>query len=332
MTELLLASHPRPAKLSPAAVAAVQEMLAKGCVRLLAEEGWRPQRSLREGRPVAGPVWRRCEPSELGLSFSPAALDFLVWATSEKMGDNAAAWRWPADGALTSGDRFLLFCAYSALRNSETGDRWRRRRPFLDHGLCWLSYPDDYANAPAHGDLDLSPWIAGQGAIVLENWQHRLARQWVEVEHRKRRLQDASHVRALGSAQERVLRALLSAADRAGRWDLARFLLIGARGLLAAHDGAEERFAELAATETTAGKRIEFLRLSLAPIRALLALRQWQRRSETIGYFDQGYAAAQFWKFEWEHFDAERLCRSAESLVRRVVPWEASPALDLNRE
>src|SRR5438105_4783117 len=67
---------PEPTCLSRTAVRLVQDALAKGCVHLLATRGgWRRERHLRGPKVVAGRLWQRTPPADLGLRFSRHALE-----------------------------------------------------------------------------------------------------------------------------------------------------------------------------------------------------------------------------------------------------------------
>src|SRR5437868_3713014 len=114
----------RPKCLSRAAVALVQDALAKGCVELLARAGgWKRERFLRGDRPVEGRLWERTPPRQLGLTFSGHTLAFLVWVASVRPGDKQA-WTAPEE-ELTIGDRVLLYYAYDTMRRLDAGQLLR---------------------------------------------------------------------------------------------------------------------------------------------------------------------------------------------------------------
>ena len=46
----------------------------------------------------------------------------------------------------------------------------------------------------------------------------------------------------------------------------------------------------------------------------------WSRRAQAVGYFDEGYAAAQLWKSDWERLGGGELCNRAAALVRAIEP------------
>src|SRR5213596_3006476 len=48
----------------------------------------RRYRFLRNGQPRDGRLWDRSSPEDLALAFSRHALEFLIWITAQKPGDN----------------------------------------------------------------------------------------------------------------------------------------------------------------------------------------------------------------------------------------------------
>src|ERR1700704_6037369 len=101
---LVEARVPPPPCLSRPAVRLVQDALAKGCPFLLAQRGgWRTERHLRDEHVVAGRLWERTRPEDLGLKFSRHSLAFLIWITSARPGDKDPNWS-PAHDQLTPAD------------------------------------------------------------------------------------------------------------------------------------------------------------------------------------------------------------------------------------
>jgi hypothetical protein len=49
-------------------------------------------------------------------------------------------------------------------------------------------------------------------------------------------------------------------------------------------------------------------------------LRIWARQARAIGYFDDGYQAAQLWKYDWEHYQGDALADRARAISREVDP------------
>ena len=317
---LLLNRCPAPPCLHRAAVELVQDALAKGCVQLLARDGgWRRQRHLRGERAVEGRLWERTPAADLRMAFSAHALRFLIRVTAAEPGDAQPAWDPPPE-ELTAGDRFLLFLAYDSLRDTKWGQDLRKRAAFRQHGLCRLAFAADFAGASAETRPDFAPWTDGLGAAILEVWQDGLAESWLEAEARKGRIKDWQELRAAGQAQERVLGWFFEAVAAAGRPDLTRFLFRVLGGLLADGAAPQTWFAGLSSPGPRLAERAATYRAALAVLRQFDRLRQWYRLARGVGYFDEGYAASQFWKADWERLDGDGLHARAQGILRQVEP------------
>jgi hypothetical protein len=127
-------------------------------------------------------------------------------------------------------------------------------------------------------------------------------------------------MRDLGAAQERVLNAFLDAVEKAGRLDLARFLLRAAARLLGPYANTGMWVGGLPSAGPRLADRAATYQAALAFVRRLDRLQSWERRARTVGYFDEGYAAAQLWKADWERHDGDALCERARGLVRQLDP------------
>jgi hypothetical protein len=314
---------PAPMCLSRVAVELVQDTLAKGTMLLLAREGgWRRERFLRGPTVIEGRLWERTTPGDLALTFSGATLEFLIWITSvtpEKARE--VVWN-PNLKTLTLGDQLLLYFAFIALHE----DNWHRRldlvhRPvFCRHALCRLAFPEDFGRATAQR-VDFLPWVESSAGWVLEAIQWELANRWLESERRKEHLVDPVEMRAVGNAQEAILGAYLDVIESTQRFDLARFILQTASGLLGFTSEPSARFWT-SALHFPAGVRLaergETYRSALAFLRALDRLAGWTERARSVGYFDEGYAAAQLWLSDWERWDGDQLYRRGQAVVRQI--------------
>lgn len=314
---------PAPKCLHPNAVNLVKDALAKGCVLLLAQRGgWRRERFLRGERIVEGRLWERTPPAELGLTFSAHTLEFLVWITAHRPDDRNSAWH-PNEKDLTLGDRLLLFFAHEGLRKLADALRvaaLRTEQPFVEHGLCWLAWPEDYTAAPVGTRPNFAPWTNGAGAAMLEALQPELARRWIEVESRKEQCTDPQTMRVLGLAQERVLTAFLDAVEQAGRMDLARFLLHAAAVLLGPHAHAGMWTGRLQMAGQRVADRAATYQAATIFLRTLDRLQTAERRARGVGYFDEGYTASQLWKADWEQVQGDQLTARARAIVRQLDP------------
>ena len=316
-----------PACLSRPAMRLVQDALAKGCTWLLARRGgWRVERHLRGDRVVTGRLWQRTPPADLGLTFSRHSLEFLIWITSARPGDKEPHWR-PAEDELTPGDLLLLFFAHQGLRDSAASlgaADLRQRPPFVRHGLCWLAYPEDFTAAPEEFTPNFAPWTNGVGATMLEALQPELTSRWIEIESGKGSIVEWQRMRGLGRSQERVLTAFLDAVETAGRLDLARFLLRAAHQLLAEHANAAMWVEAMTNAGPRVAERAITYRSAVMFLHQLPRLQSWERRARSVGYFDDGYQAAQLWKADWEQYDGDVLNDRARTIIRRIDPLRST--------
>jgi hypothetical protein len=66
--------------------------------------------------------------------------------------------------------------------------------------------------------------------------------------------------------------------------------------------------------------RAETYQAALAFVRQTARLQAWERRARTVGYFDEGYAAAQLWKADWEQYGGDALTERARAATQQLDP------------
>ncbi|MCI0460951.1 MAG: hypothetical protein L0Z62_28730 [Gemmataceae bacterium] len=319
----LLESCERPKCLSRAAVNLVQGTLTKGCTRLLAESGaWRRERHLRRGKVVEGRLWERTDPEDLGLTFSPCTLEFLIRVTAEKLEDKPDKVRWwaPPTKGMTLGDELFLYYAFGALRTTAIAHKVAEKALFTSHPLCRLAYPQDFDRAPANVKLEFGPWTEGVGGCILEALQLDLAERWVEAERLKADITSWQVMQARGQSQGRVLEALLDTLETTGRRDLARFLLIALSELLPENAAPERWLAGMRQRGNTIAERTQTGRDALIVLRQLQRLRRWALEARGVAFFEETYAASQLWKTDWERWHGDVLWPRADAILREVEP------------
>lgn len=322
-TPLVEARCDLPKALSPGAIRLVQDALSKGCTFLLAQRGgWRDEPYLRELKKKTGRLWHRTPPEQLGLTFTRETLRFLMWITAARPNDAKPPWQPDHDG-LTHGDLLLLFFAHEGLRDTPEGlgaPSLRKREPYQRHALCWLAYPEDFTQVPENVEPNFAPWIDDVGACIVEALQPDLLDRWIHVESSKERIEQPATMRAVGTAQDRILDAFLTAVEKVHRRDLARFLLRAAHHLLGkdAHPGmwtgalqtGGQRLADRAATYHAA----------TSLLRHLDRLGGWARWARGVWRFDEEYPEAQIWLEDWEQYDGDTLVGRAQTIVRNLDP------------
>ncbi len=320
--QLVRASIARPDCLSAESVHLVKDTLAKACVLFLVRQGgWRNDKFLREGQPASGRVWNRIPIDERSLEFSRPVLDFLMWATAEKVNDTKAVWD-ASPKALTSGDELFFWMAFDAIRTDpDLLTVLRRKDVFRQNALCWISFPGDMVDGDETAPPDFAALFEGQRAVLLECLQTHLTQRWLRSERMKGQIGDWRRMRIQGRAEHAALQDFLRAARTHNRVDLARFVL-WTNALLLTTDmtpifwtgglqgGGPPRLAD----------RLETQRSALAMPRQMETLAAWNQQAVSIGYFDEGYQASQMWKAEWEMADGNRVAARAQAAIEMLEP------------
>ncbi|MFO0807223.1 MAG: hypothetical protein U0746_01220 [Gemmataceae bacterium] len=308
----------RPAALTPGCVELITDSLAKGCLLFLARAGgWRRDRFLSNGSALEGRLWDRWPAVGRPLCFSRQSLELLIWLTAGKPADTTSAIDLP-ESDLTPDDCLLQFLVYDMVRETETGAGLRQHTAFVRNGLIRLAYPVDFG---ATESPNFGPWVNGPGCATVEAMQQWLASRWIAMERSKDQIGDWDKMRAFGLAQEHTLWAFGEAVRTADRPDLARFTLVAANNLLPAGVTVKSFLGGLQGRgPARLAERTEVQRRGLALPRFVLWLRDWHMQSLGVGFVDEGYAAAQFWKAEWERFDGDALADRSAALLREVEP------------
>jgi hypothetical protein len=314
---LLLNALPAPRCLSADAVALVRDTLGKGCTLYLARAGgWRRERHLRGDHVVEGRLWQRTPPADLGLPFSRHVLGFLIDVTTHKLPD-VQPWQVSTD-ELTIGDHLLFFLAHRALRDIELCLPLRAQPVQVNNVLCRLVYPEDFA--PDLPVPDFAPWTTGLGACILEALQPVLAQHWLTVERSKAHALDWRQLGAVGRSQDQVLSAFLVAVEKAGRLDLARFLLRTLQRVLTPDATAEMWGVRIARSGPRMADRSATAQAAVALLRQAERFQRWERSARGVGYFDEGYAASQLTKTDWERSGGDDLVTRALAIIRATDP------------
>jgi len=316
---LIYQAIPRPSCLRRTAVELVQDTLAKGVPMWLARGGWRRERHLRHGQRVEGRLWERTSPSELGLTFSRQALELLMWLTAENPNDKKPQWWSPQPETLTPGDDLLFLLALGGLLPPIAAPILQNLG-FVQLGLCRLFYPDHFSALQTDAPIALERWTVGLGACILEALQPELARRWLDMEHTKPRQTNWLPMQLLGREQERVLTVFLDAVEKAGRLDLARFLLRVLVELLPEGATAQRWLGGLKNAGLRLADRSATHRAALVLLHQLERLRRWSQQARMVSYFDENYAASQLWKADWEDVQGDLLWTRGQRILHEVEP------------
>jgi hypothetical protein len=319
---LLRESLPRPECLSLSAVELVQDTLAKGCILFLVRQGgWRNDRYLRNGHPIAGRVWDRIPLNERTLVFSRAVLEFLIWATAEKVHETKTPWDTTAN-QLTAADELFFWLVLNSIRfDPDLLASLRKKEAFRLNPFCWVCFPGDLVGNDNFEAPNFTPLFEGVRAAILECLQCYLTERWLQSERKKGQVGEWKKLRQQGQAEFVALRTFLEAAGRAKRPDLARFVLRTNATLLS---------TDLTPAFWTSGlqgsgplrlaDRLETQRAALAVPRQMEVLEAWQNHARTVGYFDDDYQATQMWKAEWEALHGDLIVSRARAVIQMLEP------------
>jgi hypothetical protein len=317
---LLVRRVPAPKCLSRDCVELVENTLAVGMTQRLAHLGCPPQRTQHGDQIAGGRLWERWPRTDRALAFSGETLKWLIWLTADNFADPQA----PPNlepGRFTLGDRVLRLQAMLVLNHTLGVDTLLSQPGFRKHGLIALLFPETRAEQRIDGEVDFAPWTR-EGAWVSETIAPLLAERWVHIERAKRQSADLAFLREVSTTQQQVLGAFLDAVTRTGRWDLTRWLLSAAAGVLREAPAHERYFARLGSDGMRMTERSMLYEQGLALFRGLERLQEHHRHARSIGFHDEGYQASQLWKSDWERLHGDAICHQAAELVRYNVPLQ----------
>lgn len=319
---LVQAKQDAPPCLSKNCIRLVKDALAKGIVLHLTKVGgWRNEPFLEAGQPVGGRIWSRVPLDGRRLAFGPATLDFLIWLTAESV--DAKNDKWLAIEGPTPGDEFFLALAFDRLRH-DAGilGALKLRNAFTENPFCWLIAPADLDSEAGSNPPDFTPLMSGVRAAMLECLQPWLTRHWTASERQKGAILDWMEMRRAGRAEVAMLTGFLAAAESAKRPDLARFVLHTlARIMQGRQPDATDWTGGLNVNPPTRlGDRLTIQRNALAFPQQAETLARWDRAARTVGYFDDGYAASQLWKEEYEAANGPEILAKSKRALEQLEP------------
>ncbi len=321
---LMRREHPRPPCLSRTAIELLKDSLAKGVVHRLATWGWHEARHLRGEQIVAGRLWQRVAADARQLHFSAATLELLLWLTANDA-TKAISKRSRKPQPLSSGDLAFIVLAFLTIEHTLVAGPWLQQSMLAESALLPLLAPELDLPLSSKQRQGWDQWLAPERVWILEVLQPLLATRWTLSEDRARRLGDRAALSHIGHRKQAILREYLDAIEAAGRRDLARFLLVAAGRLLLNPHSTDEWFVNLDLRGVRLADREVVYRAGLFTFAELDRLRRWQDEAVGIGYYDEGYAASQLWKSDWEALHGAKVCAAASDLVRRYTSlrqWE----------
>jgi hypothetical protein len=199
------------------------------------------------------------------------------------------------------------------------------RSIFAANPLCRLWWPDDFGGMAAHPP-DYSGWVGSLGGAILESLQGVFAERWLAVERGKRGIGNWPAMQVLGEAQEMVLDRFAEAIERSGRFDLARFLLQAAGAFWTEGRTADDLIGGLQGSgPRRLADRAQVHRRAAVMVRFMERMAGWERTARGVGYHDEGYAAAQLFKAEWEAVGASEAARRSQKALQQLLPMTIGP-------
>lgn len=257
---LVRTARPLRASIGRSSMGVLQDILAKGLVRLLA----------RDLVSAEAPL-----PKAPALSFSASTFELLAWlvrtplaaANVPKLGDEGAP--------LTFADQMVIILSAELATTAAVlapflQQPYVRRAPLL---ALWST-----DELPLAGTLDL------EATALLPR---TFARRLVLVEQAKARLFAPEPRTRIGEAQAALLNPLVKQAIDQRRWDAVRFLL---DGLSACDPTVWQAPLEPSAPLSA---RAEARRTGVSPLRAIAAIAATHARARMVGFVDDDYEEAQ---------------------------------------
>ncbi len=307
---LLVTSVAPPPKLGPTARAALSDTLARGSVSSLAKQGgW-----LREG-PLR--LWERH--SAPPLAFTGNTVRLFSWVLTTPLAESDAG---PLlfKGPLTVAEDFLIALLIDRLRGTGCDALLARQLSIRRLPLTTLAHAALMAREVALDELP--EFDVPKVAPFVEGMRSLLSRAWLAAERSKRDLTAPDMLIRLGRAQADVLDAWLAAIDKAGRRDLATFLIDAASHWLIV-DRTSEELTRSMSLDAPLRERTDARRRAAAMLRSLARLREWDQEHRSVRFIDDGYALAQRLVADWERL-GERGFTKASNLVTEL---DAIPTL-----
>jgi len=270
----------------------VEDALAKGTVRALAELGGF-RRFARE--KISGRLWDAHENPR--LAFSSFSFALLLWLAREPLEEPAHF----EPIATTAGDEIVLYLACALLEKSLFSRAIARQKCARASALVWLGFPR-MMGAPCEMPDALS-------FFLIEALQDDLATGAVKFERELACSPDPSEVARLGEARAEALERFLRCTQE--RPDLATFLVDAARIYL-------DRPPRLTAFTRDAplGDRSRASRARGTQLRAALSLARAHEDARHTRHFDDDYARSQLLLARWEHLGNDGFARVADVVAR----------------
>ena len=309
---LLAGSRSMPAKIGPTCAELVGDALAQLWPALWRRDGARPGASIRAGKVVRGRGWERNPIAPLELS--PFTLALLRWLVEMPLATPGAVDKL-ATRPVTIGDQVVAYLALDVAAETPAQLTIARSSQVTRAPLAWLGFAHLLPGDPPEVE-EFAKLVTGTGAVVVEALQLDLAKRWRAVELTKRAITDPDQLIAIGHGQDLTLTRFMDACTRAGRRDLAGFVLDAMLPLLA-RDVAP--FPNDLDRTKPLSVRMAARNAAGALLRGVATWCEWDRAHRGVRFLDDDYEASQLLLMRFE--------RSASHGADVLVPtWLAQLA------
>jgi FtsH ternary system domain X6 len=279
----LASARKMPETIGPTCEMLLDDALSRIWPALWRRDGARPRASTIGNTVVRGRPWQRYSPEP--LVFTGATLALLRWLVGMPLATGGDVPELDAQ-PLAIGDEVAIYLALD-LASDLPPQRVIARQPMVQRSaLAWLGFAHLMAGEPP----DFTPIVTGTGAIVVDALQAELADRWRAAELTKRQLENPDELLAFGRAQSAALEKLMAACDRAGRRDLAGFVLDAARPLLERNIAP---VAQLLDPTKPLSTRSQARLAAGALLRGVQTWSHWDDQHRGVRFIDDNYQVAQ---------------------------------------
>jgi FtsH ternary system domain X6 len=284
---LLAGSRTLPPKIGTTCAGLVADALAQIWPALWTRDGARPGASIRNGKVVRGRGWERNPMSP--LEYSPFTIALLRWLVEMPLATAGVVDKLGIKPT-TIGDQVVAYLALEVASETPAQLTIARASRAASAPLAWLGFAHVLPGEPPEDDKAWDALTTGTGAVVVETLQVELAKRWRTIELTKRGMTDPEALIALGQAQDTTLQRFMAACTRAGRRDLAGFVLDAMVPLLG-RDVAP--FPNDLDRTKPLGVRMAARNAAGALLRAMQTWCDWDRAHRGVRFLDDDYEASQ---------------------------------------
>ena len=301
---LLAGSRTLPAKIGPTCAGLVGDALTQVWPALWRRDGARPGSAIAKGNVVRGRGWERTAITP--LAYSQATIALLRWMVAMPLA-TAGNVEKLVSAKLAIGDQVVIYLALDLAAGTPAQSTIAAQTLVRQAPLAWLGFPHLMAGTPP----PFASLVTGAGATVVEALALELAGRWRTIELGKRTTTDPDALIRLGANQDAVLQGFMAACDKAGRRDLAQFVLDAVQPLF-------ERNIAPIPTDLDLTKPLSVraaARLGAgALLRGVQLWTQWDDAHRGVRFLDDDYQAAQLLLSRFERIGRTGADRTAQWL------------------